>query len=78
MWLVAAGDLGGESALVKLGAPEARVVGAVGHDQLEPPPRTPATATQLGHRVDERDQLGDVVGVGARHPPRKRDAGGVD
>jgi len=54
------------------------VVAAVGEDAVGTPPWPAATATDRRHRVEQRDQLGDVVAVAARDREGERDPGRVD
>ena len=50
------------------------VVGAVGGQSVGPPAGPADVAADRRHRVDERDQLGDVVAVAAGEVPGERDA----
>lgn len=51
-----------------------RVVGAIAVDRVGPLPRSPRLARQGGDRIDQGDELGDVVPVGWREENRERDA----
>ena len=54
------------------------VVAAVSDETRGAPTRTTGQADDRRHRLDERDQLGDVVAVAARERPGERDPAGVD
>jgi hypothetical protein len=75
---VAAGDLRGDPALAELAAVFVVVVAAVGVDPFGTAARATAAAAYRRHRVNEWDQLGDVVAVAARDRPGERDPGRVD
>jgi hypothetical protein len=53
------------------------VVAAVGEEPLGSPPRPPRTAAHGRHSLEQVEQLGDVVAVGAGERPGERDAAGV-
>lgn len=54
------------------------VVAAVGHDSVGTPTRSPDGAPHGRHRVEQRDQLGDVVAVATGDREGKRDPCGID
>jgi hypothetical protein len=54
------------------------VVAAVGAHALGSPVRSADRSAHGRHRVQERDQLGDVVAVAARERPGERDPARVD
>ncbi len=54
------------------------VVGAVGADAIGSPARSANRPSYRRDRVDERDQLSDVVAVPAGELPRKRCAFAID
>jgi hypothetical protein len=70
---LAAGDLGRDPAVAELAAVLVVVVAAVAGHALGPAARAADLAAHRWHRVDERDQLGDVVAVAARDLPGERD-----
>ena len=70
---VAAGDLRGDPALTELATVFVVVIAAVGANPFGTAARATAAAAHWRHRVNERDQLGDVVAVAARDRPCKRD-----
>ena len=75
---LAAGDLWSDPALAEVTAVGGVVVAAVGGQAFGPSAR-PAHATTHGrHRIDQRDQLRDVVAIAARNPPGERDPPRVD
>jgi len=53
------------------------VVAAVGHDHVGFATRAPSAAADRGDRVDERDELGDVVAIAAGQRDREWDAAAV-
>ena len=53
------------------------VVGAVGDERVGAQPRPPDLALDRPDRVDQRQQLGDVVAVAAGQGGGERDAAGV-
>jgi hypothetical protein len=53
------------------------VVAAIGDDASGPAPGTATHAGDGRHRLEQGDQLGDVVAVAARDGPGKRDPGRV-
>ncbi len=59
------GDLRLDAPPAQLAAPVARVVSAVAVQLARPTARTAAAAAQRRDRVDEREQLRDVVAVAA-------------
>ena len=67
-----------DAARAELAAVVVVVVAAVGDDAIGPPPRPADVAAHRRDRVDQRDQLGDVVAVAARDRPGERDPGRVD
>jgi hypothetical protein len=75
---LAASDLGCDPALAELAAVGGVVVAAVCGHSCGPSARPAHPATHRRHRVDERDQLRDVVAVAARNTPGERDAGRVN
>jgi len=75
---LAAGDQRGDAAFADEAAVLVVVVAAVGHDPLGPLPRATAAAVHARHRVQQRDQLSDVVAVAARYREGERDPGSVD
>ena len=54
------------------------VVSAIGEQRVWSPTRAAAAATHSRHRVEQWDQLGDVVAVAARDREGERDPGCVD
>ena len=54
------------------------VAAAVGEQLPRPPPRSRSPSPDRRHRLDRRDELGDVVAVAAGQRHRQRNAGGVD
>ena len=74
---LAAGDLGLDPALAELVAVLVVVVAAVGGEPVWPPSGSADAAAHRRHRVEERDQLGDVVAVTASECPGERDPGRV-
>ena len=74
---VAPGDLGPDAALAKLTAVLVVVVAAVGGEAVWSSPRPADLAAHRWHAVDQRDELGDVIAVAARHRPGEWDAAGV-
>ena len=54
------------------------VVAAVGAHPVGPSARAADAAAYRRHRIDERDQLGDIVAVAARDRPGERDSGRID
>ena len=75
---LAASDLRRDPALAQLPAVLVVVVAAVGGDAFGSLARPTGPAPHGRDRVDERDQLGDVVAVAARDRPCERDPGRVD
>ena len=75
---VAAGDLRGDPALTELATVFVVVIAAVGANPFGTAARATAAAAHWRHRVNERDQLGDVVAVAARDRPGERDPRCVD
>ena len=75
---LAAGDDGRDAPLTDEPAVLVVVVTAVGHDLFGPLARSPEGAPYGWHRVDERDQLGDVVTVATGDREGERDPRGVD
>jgi hypothetical protein len=74
----AAGDLRCDPAFAQFLAVGGVVVAAVGGHALGAPAWPADAAAHRRDRVDERDQLGDVVAVAARDRPGERDPGRVD
>ncbi len=74
----AAGDLRRDAAASELAAVAVGVVAAVGGQPLGPSARPADLAAHGRHRVEQRDQLGDVVAVAARERPGERDPSRVD
>src|SRR5262245_47307154 len=54
------------------------VVAAIGDQAIGTAARSTDGARDCGHRVEERDQLGDVVAVAAGERERERDTAAVD
>ena len=75
---LAASDHGLDAALPDESPVLVVVVGAVGDHALGTSPRPPAHTSNRRDRVEERDQLGDVVAVAARDREGERDPGRVD
>jgi hypothetical protein len=75
---LAAGDLWSDPALAKRVPVGGIVVAAVGGHTFGSAARPADAATHRRHRVDERDQLRDVVAVAARNTPGERDPRRVD
>jgi hypothetical protein len=75
---LAAGDLRADSAFAELAPLRTMVVGAISGEPLRPTARAPGNAADARNRVDERDQLGDVVAVAARERPGERDPARLD
>jgi hypothetical protein len=74
----AAGDARGDAPGAQLAAVGVVVVAAVGEQLSRPTAGAATPAADRRHRVDQRDQLGDVVAVAAGQADRQRDASGVD
>ena len=74
----AAGDLRRDAAATELAPVAVGVVATVGGQPLRPSARATDAAAHRRHRVEQRDQLGDVVAVTARERPGERDPGRVD
>lgn len=74
---LAASDLGADPAPTELAAVLVMVVAAVGGDSIRTPARSADLSAHRRDALDERDKLGDVVAVAARHRPSKRDPGRV-
>lgn len=51
-----------------------RIIPAVALNKVGSSTRMPALTTHRRHRFDQRQQLGDVVGIGSRYGKRQRDA----
>jgi hypothetical protein len=75
---LASGDLWSDPALAQPVAVSGVVVAAVRSQALGSSARPADAATHRWHRVDERDQLRDVVAVAARNRPGERDPRRVD
>ena len=73
----AAGDDRGDAPLAQQPAVAVVVVAAVGVDLAGAPSRPSAPATDRWNRLQERQQLGDVVAVAAGQDHGQGDAGGV-
>jgi hypothetical protein len=74
---VTAGDMGGDAQVAELAPVGIEVVAAVG-EQLPGPAGGPAAAAaDRRDRLDQRDELGDVVTVAAGEGDRQRDTAGV-
>ena len=74
---LAACDLGADAQSSQLAPVLVVVVAAVSGDTVGSLARTTGLAGHRRDALDERDQLGDVVSVAARHTPGERDSGGV-
>jgi hypothetical protein len=72
---LAAGDLWSDPTRTKVTAVGGVVVAAVGGHAFGPAARPADAAAHRRHRIDQRDQLGDVVAVAARNAPGERDPG---
>ena len=68
-----AGDPGLDPASAEQAPVRVVVVAAVSDHALGPAARPPGKARDRRHRVDERDQLGDVVAVAACERPGERE-----
>lgn len=75
---LAAGDHGFDAALADEAAVLVMVVAAVADHRVGSLSGPADGAAYRWHRVEERDQLGDVVAVTAGDRVRERDPGGVD
>ena len=75
---LAARDLRFDPALAECALVGGVVVPAVGSDAFGTLSWPADAAAHRRHRIDERDQLGNVVAVAARNPPGERDPGRVD
>jgi hypothetical protein len=53
------------------------VIAAVGHDARGPVTGPADRASYMRNRIYERQQLGDVVAIGARHAPGQKQTAGV-
>ena len=73
----AAGDARGDAAGAELAAVLVVVVAAVGEQLPWSTSGSAASAPDRRDRVDQRDQLGDVVAVASGQGDRQRDAAGV-
>jgi hypothetical protein len=73
----AAGDPRSDAAGAQLAAVDVVVVAAVGEQLPWAPAGPAASASDRRHRVDQRDELGDVVPVAAGEADGQRDAAGV-
>ena len=78
MFGFAAGDLWCDPAFAELAAVGGVVVAAVCGYAVGPSPRPADRSAYRRHRVEQRDQLGDVVAVAACDRPGERDPGRVD
>ena len=74
VWLATAGDLGGDARGVQGLAVLVMVVAAVGLDHGGLGQRSATFAADRRNGLDQRQELGDVVPVGAGQDERKRDA----
>lgn len=74
MKLTATGDLGGDARLMQLSAVLVVVVAAIGLYQPGLGQGAATYATDRCNGLDKRDELGDVIAVGAREDHRERDA----
>jgi hypothetical protein len=74
----AAGDARDDAALAQEPAVLVEVIAAGGEQLVGLAPRPPAPAADRGDRVEQREQLGDVVAVPAGQRDRERDAVGAD
>ena len=75
---VAVCDLRFDASLAELAAVLVVVVAAVGGHLVGAAAWATDAAAHRRHRVQQRDQLGDVVAVAARERPGERDSGRVD
>jgi hypothetical protein len=73
----AAGDDGLDAALAELAAVLVVVVAAVGDELFGSLARSPASAADRPHAIEQRQELGDVVAMAAAQRDLKRDAVGV-
>ena len=78
MFGLAVGDLRCDPAFAELAAVGGVVVAPVGGQALGPSARPADTSAHRRHRIDQRDQLRDVVAVAARERPGERDPVRVD
>jgi hypothetical protein len=74
----AAGDAWGDAALAQQAPVLVEVVAAVGEQLARLASRPPTQPTDRRDRVDQSQQLGDIVAVAAGQRDRERDAMGVD
>jgi hypothetical protein len=74
----AASDLRCDAAATQLAPVAVGVIAAVGGQPVGPSTGATDDAAHRWHRVEERDQLGDVVAVTARERPGERDPGRID
>ncbi len=74
----AAGDPRGGAAGAQLPTVDVVVAAAVGEQLPRTAARPTTPAPDRRHRVDQRDQLGDVVAVAASDGDRQRNAAGID
>ena len=75
---LAPGDLGPDPELAELAAVVVVVVAAVGDHTVGPAARPADNAAHVRDRVEEWDQLGDVVAVAAREREGERDPARID
>ena len=73
VWRPALGELGIDAAPMQLVAMRLRIVSSVTLDEAGFAPGAPGTAAQRWNGVDQRQQLGNVVSVGAREQCGQRD-----
>ena len=73
VWRPALGELSIDAALMQLVAMRLRIVSAVTLDESGFAPGAPGTAAQRWNGVNQRQQLGNVVSVGAREQGGQRD-----
>ena len=74
---IAVRDLRLDPAVTELAAKRVGVVAAIGSQPLGPSPRPAWSAANRRDRVEEGDQLGDVVAVATAERPREWDPGRV-
>ena len=75
---LAASDERLDPSLAQQSAVSVGVVAAVGDQRFGPPARPPDAAANGGHRLHKRQQLLDVVAIGAGQAPGERDAARID
>lgn len=78
MFGVAPGNLGADSQFAQLLSMRLGVVSTVGLDELRTMARMPWLARDRRNRLDQGDQLGDIVGIGSGENHSERNALRID